>query len=118
MEQKTNTRGGARQGSGRKAAATKKVTISFRVTEATHDKIQKLREDGVDINKHLEMMIALLASPKTHREFICGGPRTGKSFQAMIAAAMNEGPKEETIIIDEDLTGPAWPKIKSIKRDD
>lgn len=89
----TNTRGGARPGAGRKASPAKKVTISFRVSIETHDKIQKLREDGVDINKHLEMMIALLASPKTHREFICGGPRSGKSFQAMIMAAMDEGPK-------------------------
>lgn len=114
MEQKTNTRGGARPGSGRKAAATKKVTISFRVTEATHDKIQKLREDGVDINKHIEMMIALLASPKTHREFICGGPRTGKSFQTMIGEAMDEGRKsnqqrsgtnERTVWIFQDTTG-------------
>lgn len=60
MEQKTNTRGGARQGSGRKAAATKKVTISFRVTEATHDKIQKLREAGVDITGELEKLVERL----------------------------------------------------------
>ena len=114
MEQKTSTRGGARPGSGRKAAATKKVTISFRATEATRDKIQKLREDGVDINKHLEMMIALLASPKTHREFICGGPRTGKSFQAMIAATMDEDQKsnpqrsgtiDRTVWISQETTG-------------
>lgn len=57
---KTNTRGGARQGSGRKAAATKKVTISFRVTEATHDKIQELREDGIDITGELEKLVARL----------------------------------------------------------
>lgn len=93
MEQKTNTRGGARPGSGRKMGKEQKVTISFRVTATTRDRIQKLREDGVDVNKHLEMMVALLASPKTHREFVCGGPRTGKSFQAMIEAAMGEGRK-------------------------
>lgn len=119
MTDTKNTRGGARPGSGRKMGKEQKVTISFRVTATTRDRIQKLREDGVDINKHLEMMVALLASPKTHREFVCGGPRSGKSFQAMMAAAMDEGLKEETIIIDEDLTKPAWPEIKSVKmRDD
>lgn len=114
MEQKTNTRGGARPGSGRKMGKEQKVTISFRVTATTRDRIQKLREDGVDINKHLEMMIALLASPKTHREFICGGPRTGKSFQAMIAATMDEDQKsnpqrsgtiDRTVWISQETTG-------------
>lgn len=47
-------RGGARQGAGRKAVSSKKVTISFRVTEKTHDSIQRLREAGYDVNKGLE----------------------------------------------------------------
>lgn len=61
MDTKNETRGGARPGSGRKAAATKKVTISFRVTEATHDKIQELREAGVDITGELEKLVERLA---------------------------------------------------------
>lgn len=51
---KTTTRGGARPGSGRKAAKEKKVTISFRVPEKTKDRIQRLREEGYDVNKGLE----------------------------------------------------------------
>lgn len=115
MQRAKSSRGGARPGSGRKMGKEQKVTISFRVTATTRDRIQKLREDGVDINKHLEMMVALLASPKIHREFVCGGHRSGKSFQAMMVAAMGEGLKEKTIIIDEDLTNPAGPKIKYTK---
>ena len=50
-------RGGARQGAGRKAAGSKKVTISFRVTEETRDKIQELRRNGVDVNSILQALV-------------------------------------------------------------
>lgn len=58
MEQQTINRGGARPGSGRKAAKEKKVTISFRVTEETRDKIQKLRETGYNVNRGLERAVS------------------------------------------------------------
>lgn len=61
MTDTKNTRGGARPGSGRKMGKEQKVTISFRVTEATHDKIQELREDGIDITGELEKLVARLA---------------------------------------------------------
>lgn len=60
MMERSENRGGARPGCGRKASPTKKVTISFRVTEATHDKIQELREGGVDISGELERLVERL----------------------------------------------------------
>ena len=54
---RTRTRGGARPGSGRKPATEKKITISFRVTRETHDRIQALRKEGIDITGELDRMV-------------------------------------------------------------
>lgn len=51
------SRGGAREGSGRKPAKAQKVTISFRVTEETRDNIKRLREAGCDVNAALERLV-------------------------------------------------------------
>lgn len=51
-------RGGAREGAGRKAISSKKVTISFRVTEETKNKIQELRETGYNVNRGLERAVS------------------------------------------------------------
>lgn len=51
------SRGGAREGSGRKPAKAQKVTISFRVAEETRDTIKALREAGCDVNAALERLI-------------------------------------------------------------
>lgn len=58
MENQKSARGGARPGSGRKSAKDKKVTISFRVPEKTKDRIQRLREEGYDVNKGLEEAVS------------------------------------------------------------
>ncbi len=57
MEQKTNTRGGARPGSGRKASKDKKKTISFRLKEETIDNIRNLRDRGYDVTAMLEDLV-------------------------------------------------------------
>lgn len=70
MEQKNNTRGGARPGSGRKPISEDKrrdVTISFRVRESTRATIQELRRQGVDINSELEKMISRLIDMDNER---------------------------------------------------
>jgi len=54
------SRGGRREGSGRKAAERKKVTISFRVTEEVHDNVQRLRKAGCEVNAALERMVSEL----------------------------------------------------------
>ena len=57
MEQKTNTRGGARLGSGRKASKHKKKTISFRLKEETINNIRNLRDQGYDVTAMLEDLV-------------------------------------------------------------
>lgn len=54
MEQKTNTRGGARPGSGRKMGKEQKTTVSFRVTDLTKMNIAYLRERGYDVTRMIE----------------------------------------------------------------
>ena len=57
MEQKNNTRGGARPGSGRKASKDKKKTISFRLKEETINNIRNLRDQGYDVTAMLEDLV-------------------------------------------------------------
>lgn len=65
---KTERRGGARPGAGRKPIREedqRNVTISFRVKASTRDALQELRAQGIDINAELEKMVARLAKRDT-----------------------------------------------------
>lgn len=65
---KTERRGGARPGAGRKPIKEedqRNVTISFRVKASTRDALQDLRAQGIDINAELEKMVARLAKRDT-----------------------------------------------------
>ena len=66
---KTERRGGARQGSGRKPITDetrrRNATVSFRVRETTRAALQELRAQGIDINAELEKMVARLAKRDT-----------------------------------------------------
>lgn len=65
---KTERRGGARPGAGRKPIREedqRNVTISFRVKASTRDALQDLRAQGIDINAELERLVARLAKRDT-----------------------------------------------------
>lgn len=68
MVVKTERRGGARPGAGRKPIREedqRNVTISFRVKASTRDALQELRAQGIDINAELERLVARLAKRDT-----------------------------------------------------
>lgn len=51
------SRGGARQGSGRKKLPNRKVTISFRISPECKEEAQRMKENGADIPAMFEEMI-------------------------------------------------------------
>lgn len=57
---KTDNWGGARPGAGRKPKKVEKVTVSFRLPTETKEKIQWLRDSGVDVTTELCKLIRRL----------------------------------------------------------
>lgn len=53
--------GGFRPGSGRKASGKASTTVAFRVSPETKEKMDKLKEDGVDVRRKFEELVKELA---------------------------------------------------------